>query len=108
MVITAFLEKVIVSPRARGTVNLAKMMPAMQAWMMTPKMLWDDITITANGHCSVVALCHKRETDRLGSEKIYVGRQIKNSLETLQEKIEQNPHLCLGGSVSTKVWRFFL
>ena len=31
MVITAFLENIIVSPLALGTVNLAKIMPAMQA-----------------------------------------------------------------------------
>jgi hypothetical protein len=31
MVMTAFLENTIVSPRFLGTVNLAKMMPAMHA-----------------------------------------------------------------------------
>ena len=41
---------------ALGTVNLAKMMPAMQAWMMTPTMDWRHITTIATSHCSVVAL----------------------------------------------------
>ena len=39
-----------------GTVNLAKTIPAMQAWMMTPAMDWIHITRIANSHCSVVAL----------------------------------------------------
>ncbi len=58
MVTTAFLLKMMVSPLARGTVNLAKMMPAMHAWMMTPAMDCRHMTNTANGHCSVVALLH--------------------------------------------------
>ena len=55
-VITAFLLNTNVWPRFRGTVNLAKMMPAMQAWMITPMILWVDITMIATGHSSVVAL----------------------------------------------------
>ena len=41
---------------ALGTVNLAKMMPAMQAWMMTPTIDWRHMMIIATSHCSVVAL----------------------------------------------------
>ena len=45
---------------ALGTVNLAKMMPAMQAWMMTPTIDWRHMTIIATSHCSVVALKAKQ------------------------------------------------
>ena len=41
---------------ALGTVNLAKMIPAMQAWMMTPTIDWRHMTMIATSHCSVVAL----------------------------------------------------
>ena len=58
---TAFLENTIVWPLFLGTVNFAKMMPAMQAWIITPKMLCRDITMMANGHCSVVDLEENEE-----------------------------------------------
>ena len=34
---------------------------------------------------------------------VLILRFLEMKLETLQEKIEQDPHSCLGGSVSTKV-----
>jgi hypothetical protein len=44
------------SDLALGTVNFAKMIPAMQAWMITPAIDWRHITTIATSHCSVVAL----------------------------------------------------
>ena len=61
MVITAFLLNTRVWPRLRGTVNLAKIMPAIQAWIITPRIDWVDITMIASGHSSVVALQYEKK-----------------------------------------------
>ncbi len=61
MEMRAFLLKMMLSPLLVGTVNLAKTMPARQACMMTPKMLWVHMTTMAKGHSSVVALDRERE-----------------------------------------------
>ena len=47
--------KTTVSPLFVGTVNFAKKMPAMQAEMMTPRMLWSAIAMMARLHWPVVA-----------------------------------------------------
>ena len=47
------LLKRMVSALLVGLVNLAKTIPAMQAWMTTPTMLWADIATTASPQCSV-------------------------------------------------------
>ncbi len=53
MEMTAFLEKTMVWPRFLGTVNFAKMIPAIHALMITPTMLWIDKRIAALGHSSL-------------------------------------------------------
>ena len=55
MATTAFFENMMVCARALGRASLAKMIPAMQAEMMTPDTDWTHIRITTRGHSSVVA-----------------------------------------------------
>ena len=43
----------MVSARLVGLVNFAKTMPAMQAWITTPTMLWTDMMTTASPQFSV-------------------------------------------------------
>ena len=96
MVITAFLLNTRVCPRLRGTVNLAKIMPAMHAWMITPRILCVDITIMAKGHSSVVAL--KRDKTLLKFVYNFKYRQKSaiamagDSAAALPDIYKQNKH----------------
>ena len=52
--LVSYLENTTVFRRFLGRASLAKTMPAMQAWMMTPTTLWMHCMMIASGHSSVV------------------------------------------------------